>query len=187
MSDHPMLPFDAPEHWRPAVGWECLYLVSDLGRVRALPRKTATGIHGGRRPYLSAYLENNGYYRVKLSRDGRMKRVLVHHLVTDAFLGPLPPGLVRRHRNGNKLDNRAVNFEFGTHSDNVQDSLRHGSLHPAHGSAHCQAKLTEALVREIRSRYAGGGCTYKVLAMEYGVSQGSILDAIRRKTWKHVA
>ena len=32
-------PFPEPEHWLPVRGWEGLYEVSDLGRVRSLGRK----------------------------------------------------------------------------------------------------------------------------------------------------
>ena len=34
-----LLPFSEPERWLPVVGWEGLHEVSDLGRVRSLPRK----------------------------------------------------------------------------------------------------------------------------------------------------
>jgi hypothetical protein len=110
----------------------------------------------------------------------------VHHLVTDAFLGPLPPGLCRRHKNGIKTDCRLVNLEFGTPSENVQDSLRLGLINFARGDDHCCAKLTEAKVREIRRRYAAGGVTQAALAAEYGVGYGGIQGVISRKTWKHV-
>ena len=36
------------EKWKPVVDFENLYLVSDSGRVRSLPRKTKTGVRGGK-------------------------------------------------------------------------------------------------------------------------------------------
>jgi hypothetical protein len=104
-----------------------------------------------------------------------------------AFLGPLPPGLVRRHKNGIKTDCAASNLEFGTHSENVQDSLRHGSLHPAKGNEHCCAKLNEDKVREIRRRWDAGGVSQQTLGAAYGVKQPTVHDVVNRVTWKHVA
>lgn len=174
------------ERWLPVVGFEGLYEVSNLGRVRGLPRKTVRGVLGGYRECLALF-PTNGYLRAKLCRNGTAKRYLVHHLVTDAFLGPLPAGMVRRHLNDIRTDNRLVNLAFGSHTDNACGAMRNRSLWQVRGNDHCQAKLTEDIVREIRRRYAVGGVTHADLATEYGVSQPSIHDAIVRKTWKHVA
>lgn len=54
------------------------------------------------------------------------------------------------------------------------------------GEAHGMSKLTEAAVRDIRARYAAGERTI-VMGAEYNVTQASILNAINRRTWKHVA
>lgn len=187
MNDHPTPPLEVAERWLPVVGWEGLYEVSDLGRVRALPRMTATGIHGGRRPELAQFPGSNGYMRVKLSLNGRSKRFMVHHLVTDAFLGPIPRGLVRRHLNDNRSDNRLVNLTFGTYADNAQDAMRNQPLWQIRGSEHCCSKLTEDKVREIRRRHAAGGISQGALAREYGVKQPTIHDVVNWVTWKHVA
>jgi hypothetical protein len=46
--------------------------------------------------------------------------------------------------------------------------------------------LTEALVREIRDRYAAGGVTYRQLSEEYGISHGHVGNLIQRKTWPDI-
>lgn len=191
-SDMLQLPllFEADERWLDVVRFEGLYLVSDLGRVRSLPRMTARGVLGARRggrDILSYRPSPGGYPRVRLSRDGISKCYLVHHLVTDAFLGPLPLGLCRRHKNGIKTDCRLVNLEFGTPSENMQDALRHGAMNPAKGDDHCRAKLTEVKVREIRRRWDGGDVSQQALAVEFGVKQPTIQNVVARTTWKHVA
>jgi hypothetical protein len=54
------------------------------------------------------------------------------------------------------------------------------------GSEHPDAKLTDRLVREARSRWATGE-RQNVLAAEYGVSKPTMHKALTRKTWQHVA
>ena len=69
-----------------------------------------------------------------------------------------------------------------------------GNNHPARldpsylsrGSKHGNAKLTEASVREYRTRYAAGGISYETLANEAGVSLQTMWNAIRGATWKHI-
>jgi hypothetical protein len=70
-----------------------------------------------------------GYWTVDLAANGKTKHKRVHVLVAEAFLGPRPPGRQCCHKNGNGLDNRAVNLRWGTPSENIQDSVRHGT-HP---------------------------------------------------------
>ena len=83
-----------PERWLPVVGWEGLYEVSDLGRVRSLPRNTTRG------RVLRANPAANGYRQATVFRQGHPKSVYVHHLVAEAFIGPRPEGLEIRHLDG---------------------------------------------------------------------------------------
>jgi len=120
----------APEQWRPVVGYEGRYQVSDHGRVRSLARTVPT--RNGRttrvhQRILSPAPNSSGYLRVWLYRDKVSEQKFVHQLVADAFLGPRPAGMEVRHRNGNKVDNRATNLEHGTRSDNMLDAVRHGT------------------------------------------------------------
>lgn len=65
----------------------------------------------------------NGYFRVYI--EGR--RVAVHRLVATAFHGPQPVGKpIIRHLDGNPDNNSESNLQWGTHSENEEDKLRHG-------------------------------------------------------------
>lgn len=55
-----------------------------------------------------------------------------------AFAGPCPEGLEVRHLDGDPANNRLTNLCYGTHSENVQDSLRHGT-HAQARKDHCNA------------------------------------------------
>lgn len=70
---------------------------------------------------LTARPDKDGYLRVKV--NGR--RVPVHHVVMDAWLGPCPPGQERRHGTGGNQDNSVGNLCYGTHLENEQDKKRH--------------------------------------------------------------
>lgn len=119
------------EDWLPVVGYESLYWVSDSGRVWS---KQRVGSHGG---ILRTPPDAKGYPQVDLARDGKRVHRYVHHVVTDAFLGPIPPGLERRHLDGNPGNNQLGNLEFGTQSANSLDSVRHGT-HPNTRKTHCK-------------------------------------------------
>jgi DNA-binding CsgD family transcriptional regulator len=95
----------------PVVGFEGLYEVSDLGRVRRDPRPLPRLM----RPKVS---RQTGYLEVSLYRDGEKTSLLVHRIIATAFLPPPPGQAVVNHRNGNRTDSRAINLEWLTTSAN---------------------------------------------------------------------
>lgn len=54
-----------------------------------------------------------------------------------AFVGPCPPGMMARHRNGNPADNRVENLRWGTQSENMLDAVEHGTHNNAR-KTHCK-------------------------------------------------
>lgn len=136
------------ERWLAVVGLEGSYEVSDLGRVRSVPRKDALGrrVHGGiRRP---SVLRKTGHLKLGLSANGQDATRFVHQLVMEAFVGPCPEGHEVRHLDGNPANNRWMpggesatraaggNLIYGTRSENVRDALRHGT-HNYASRTHC--------------------------------------------------
>lgn len=111
------------EQWKPIRGYEGLYEVSDQGRVRSLDRVLrgsfgTTEVHRGKIRKLS--LRSN-YLFVGLHKDGVATSYDVHRLVADAFvMGKTKDRNDVNHKNLNKLDNRAVNLEWVTKSENAQ-------------------------------------------------------------------
>lgn len=117
------------EEWRDVPGYEGLYRVSSQGQVYSAHR-------GGRRLRLSP--RSKGYRAVVLSRGGVTRTRLVHQLVLEAFIGPRPEGFVTRHLDGNPANNALDNLRWGTYSENVHDSIEHGThFSPARLKTHC--------------------------------------------------
>jgi hypothetical protein len=117
------------ERWKPVVDYAGLYEVSDRGRVRSLPRPSTSGgvLRHGR---------HDGYQRVGLYRNGKLRFIFVHVLVLEAFVGPRPPSHEARHLNGRRLDNRLSNLAWGSRAANQLDSVRHGT-HVQARKTHC--------------------------------------------------
>ena len=119
------------ERWLPAPGYEGLYEVSDLGRVRGLNRlgkirdhKRARGHERWLRAQMMTPTLATGYPVVKLTRNGSHRGVYVHELVLLAFVGARPPGHRAVHGPGGKQDASLANLAWGPRSDTWADALR---------------------------------------------------------------
>lgn len=117
--------------WKAIPGYEGSYDVSDDGQVRSVEKFVRMGRGEGylrhcRSQIRSLYTDKAGYARVTLKSCGVARNHLVHHLVLEAFVGPRPIGKECRHLNGNPVDNRLANLQWGTSSENSFDVVRHG-------------------------------------------------------------
>jgi hypothetical protein len=127
----------------------------------------------------TGHLDRYGYGQITI--DGQMRTV--HRLAYELAHGPIPKGLVVRH----KCDNRPCidpdHLEVGTNKDNSEDQVKRGRT--TKGSKNGEAKLTEAQVVEILAALDGGALAIH-LAKEYGVGNSAIGRIRRREAWKHV-
>ena len=99
------------EIWKDVVGYEGLYQVSDRGNVSSIVRKDSIGRKCGGiilRPIPDA----NGYIRVSLCKNGKVKKKLIHRLVLEAFVEN-PNNLPEvNHLDENKANNELSNLEW---------------------------------------------------------------------------
>lgn len=130
------------EQWRPVVGYEDHYEVSDQGRVRSLDRIVQ---RRGCAPFtkqgklLTPSPSKTGHMRVALTKDGNLKFQYVHRLVLAAFTGPCPDGMEACHWNDNPADNRLANLRWATRSGNMYDRTRNGiDNNGTKNATHCQ-------------------------------------------------
>lgn len=101
------------EIWKDIEGYEGLYEISNLGRVKSLPRNTTKG--GIKTVYKSG---KSSYYKVLLCKNGKQKQPTIHRLLASAFI-PNPDNKPQvDHINGDKTDNRIENLRWVTKSEN---------------------------------------------------------------------
>lgn len=109
------------EEWRDIKGYESLYKISNMGRVRSLPKlkRTPSATYYTKDIILPYRYSKGGYYRVVLCKNNDSKSFFVHKLVANAFIGE-QGHLTVNHKNEDKSDNRVENLEYLTRADNVR-------------------------------------------------------------------
>lgn len=116
------------EVWKPVIGYEGKYSVSNTGKVISLERKIKIrhkkGFRVSNEKPLVLQLGNTGRYRVSLSKNGVVKRHFVHRLVAAAFLSPIDGKNIVNHIDGNPLNNNVENLEWCTYSENELHSVK---------------------------------------------------------------
>lgn len=115
------------EIWKDIEGFEGLYQISNLGRVKSLPRKRAFGCQTRTCPetIIVQTTKENGYKSVIIyDKPRHFETKYVHRLVASAFIpNPLNKKDVN-HKNGKKDDNNVANLEWATRSENVLHAFR---------------------------------------------------------------
>jgi len=161
------------EIWKPVLGYENNYAVSDKGNVFSWIRN---------RP-MSKIKQSVGYLRTHLSGPAGAKEVGNHILVMEAFRGERPYGKVVNHIDGNKENNCLENLEYVTQGENQRKAGEMGLM--AHGEKHHRAKLTKKDVKKIRT-LAEKGFLQEDLGKKYKVSQAHISNIVLKKSWRHI-
>jgi hypothetical protein len=103
------------EIWKPVVGYEGWYSVSNRGRVKRIARGRST-----RRGRLRVGTpDRDGYLRLVLNRYAVRTGFYVHQLVACAFIGPCPAGMEVDHIDRDVTNNRVENLRYVTHAENL--------------------------------------------------------------------
>lgn len=172
------------EVWKPIAGYEGLYEVSHLGRVRSLDR--VVPFRTGKKRFSGQLLRlhdigRGGYKQVTLFRNGRRDIRAVHRLVLEAFVGP--SSLEVNHIDFDPANNHLGNLEYVTHAANIRHTADAGRGHA--GTGHHFNKLTEEQVREVRR--LRGKVSQRKLAKRFGVSQTAIYYIQSGQNWKRLS
>lgn len=144
----------------------------------------------------------HGYGQIFRGGHRQAGSMRAHRVSWVLHYGPIPNGLGVLHHCDNPPCVRPDHLWLGTPRDNSEDRDRKGRTRPPsrpavtwqqqhperilRGAQISTAKLTDALVLEMRRRYAAGDGSYKSLAREYGISKATCAEILTGKIWRHV-
>lgn len=113
------------EEWRDIEGYEGLYMISNLGRVKSL-----VGWNGSkyidRVKILKPSMTTTGYWKIELSKDKKKKSKKIHRLIAKAFIPNTNNKPQINHIDGNPLNNNIDNLEWTTQKENVDHAIKVG-------------------------------------------------------------
>ena len=121
------------ELWKAAPGFEGLYEVSNLGRVRITPGRVTSSARFPHREWKTKVLKTKRLKndkrkdeRISLWKDGAYHDFLVSRLVAMTWVGVPPEGMTVNHIDGNNHNNAASNLEWVTLADNIKKGFAAG-------------------------------------------------------------
>jgi hypothetical protein len=170
------------EVWKPVIGHEGKYEVSDQGRVKVLAH-TVRHWCGRRIPKperIITLTKHTGGYRMVVLGGG--KKHFVHRLVMAAFVGPASPGRDVNHINGDKTDNRLCNLEYCDRLHNVRHAIATG-LQDNAGESNGMNKYSAESIRSAHAMVAAGSTLIEA-SRATGVAASTIEMVAAGKRWK---
>lgn len=171
------------EVWKPIEGYEGLYDISNLGRVKSLPKQSGSRLNINS-TIMRLGSDKNGYSVISLSKNGKYKLCKVHRLVGQAFIPNPENKPCINHKNLIKNDNAFVNLEWVT----IYENSFHSSLHGKNwgiGEKNNSAKLSDDDIRAIK-HLSFFGYKARHLYDMFGVSKNCIQYILNNEKWQHV-
>lgn len=125
--------------------------------------------------------KNGKYGRFHVGNRSRPAHVFSYELA----YGPLPDGLICRHKCDNPPCVRPDHLESGTHKDNARDRTERGRVPPSFGEFHARTNLTDAEVLAMREA-ARSGETHASIAARHGMDRRHVSMLIEGRIWGHI-
>ena len=179
--------FMAHEEWRDVAGYEGLYQVSNLGRVKSLAKKVWNGktYYNKQELVMKPSMMTIGYYCVTLTRNAIQEKKYIHRLVAEAFI-PNPHNYAEvDHIDANPTNNDVSNLRWVTHEENMRHiyELNHqydgtANLHTPHARMITAMKLQKPVVRSDGKIFP----SVKAAAESLNVNPTSVSNAARGRT-----
>lgn len=152
-------------------------MVTEDGEIYRRNRSTGQWRRG-------TFTNTAGYKVIRCTSNRKSVYAYGHRIAWSMLCGPIPPGRVVNHLDGNKGNNAPVNLEVVTQRQNIRHAI--DVLGVNRGERCGGAKLTESDVREIRAMREAGA-TYASIGEKFGISGNQAGRVARRLDWRHVA
>ena len=175
------------EIWKDINGYEGLYQISNLGRVKSLQKKVWTvrnNSYSIRKEKILKLVNRHGYYAVELFNNGIGKMKQVHRLIAIEFIPNVNNKKEINHINGIRNDNRIENLEWCTRSENAIHSVI--VLKKNVGISNKRSKLNPEKVLKIKELLLNKKLlnhTYNSIAELFDVSVSTIFSINKGVTW----
>lgn len=134
------------EIWKDISGYEGLYQVSNLGRVRSFDRYVRNGTSNRnikRGKILKPCVTRDGYLQLNLIKDKKKKVSTIHRLVAKAFIENPENKPCVNHIDGNKQNNNVTNLEWVTYSENTIHAMKIGLKTDPKGRNHYKRAVNQ--------------------------------------------
>ena len=108
------------EVWKDISEYQGKYQVSNFGRVKSLGNDKGRKEKILKHNLIIIHCKNRDYiqHRIRLWKNGKEKRIFIHRLVYQTFIGEIPNGYQIDHRDNNPQNNKLENLQLLTHSEN---------------------------------------------------------------------
>lgn len=125
----------------------------------------------------------NGYGQFAIRHN---QRVPAHRMSWALSNGSIPAGFYVCHSCDNTYCVNPGHLFLGTQAENISDMIRKGRKRSTHGERSPNAKLTQDIVRQIKTIPEEEKKNHAAMGRRYGVSRHAIMRVVRGLTWKHV-
>lgn len=172
------------EIWKSIVGYEGLYEVSNLGKVRRLAR-TAITTQGAKHlalKILAPFVSCKGYYVATFIKNGRTAKYSVHRLVAEAYIENPDCKPEVNHLDLDKQNNKFSNLEWATRQENAAHATQLGRNSAASNPTK-QRKLNPETVAEIKTLLNQNMLSFADIALMFNVSRVTIAKIKQGTTW----
>jgi predicted XRE-type DNA-binding protein len=166
------------EIWKDIEGYEGLYQISNMGRVKSLNKWSK-----GKLKELTLF--KNSYHKVNLFKNNKQKTYYVHQLVGNAFIDNPENKKGINHIDGNKLNNNKNNLEWATALENTTHAIKNNLFNNV-GELNRESKLTESQVLEIDNLLKNKNLSQEKIAKLFNVNATTIHNIRYRKKWKYL-
>lgn len=173
------------EVWKPVVGYEGLYDVSNLGRVKSFNRN---GNNRNTDLIRIQRINQFGYLAFSLTKNNKKKLFQSHRLVAISFIENTENKSQVNHKNGIKTDNSVENLEWNTPSENCLHSYyvlnnKSGVIKAQKKAYEVNTIFKENEIKEVLLKRANGLSAIEI-AKEYNVHRLTISGLIKKNKTK---
>lgn len=174
------------EEWISIPSYEGYYEVSNLGRVKSVARIKSAN-RGGKyfkpEKILANAVDNSGYVRLLLAKEGVKKKLKLSRLVALCFIPNPENKPYVNHIDCNKLNDTYTNLEWCTQVENVKHAYENHLRSSNKGKRHAY-HFSHEKAKEVREIYKLKQLNQREIAEKYQVSIATINGIINNKIWK---